>query len=62
MPHPRWPARRRTRHHVPPRAGLLAEGAPDDELRQTLARLGNDFRDKAPLSAAQAASGDEEGR
>jgi hypothetical protein len=37
-------------------AGLLAEGAPDDELRQTLARLGNDFRDKAPLSAAQAAT------
>jgi NAD(P)-dependent dehydrogenase (short-subunit alcohol dehydrogenase family) len=37
-------------------AGLLAEGAPDDEVRQALARLEAGFRDRAPLSAAQAAA------
>jgi NAD(P)-dependent dehydrogenase (short-subunit alcohol dehydrogenase family) len=37
-------------------AGLLAEGASADDLRRLLARLENDFRDKAPLSAAQAAA------
>ena len=37
-------------------AGLLADGASDDEVRQVLTRLEADFRDKAPLSAAQAAS------
>jgi len=36
--------------------GLVPEGASDEELRQVLARLENDFRDKAPLSAAQAAT------
>ena len=36
-------------------AGLLAGGASDDEVRQILARLDADFRDKAPLSAAEAA-------
>ena len=36
--------------------GLVPEGASDDELRQVLARLENDFRDKAPLTAAQAAT------
>jgi NAD(P)-dependent dehydrogenase (short-subunit alcohol dehydrogenase family) len=37
-------------------AGLLAEGAPADELRQMLVRANADFRDKAPVSAAQAAT------
>jgi len=37
-------------------AGLLADDATTDDLRQLLARLENDFRDKAPLSAAQAAT------
>jgi NAD(P)-dependent dehydrogenase (short-subunit alcohol dehydrogenase family) len=37
-------------------AGLLAEGASDDEARQQLAWLESGFRDKAPLSAAQAAT------
>jgi NAD(P)-dependent dehydrogenase (short-subunit alcohol dehydrogenase family) len=37
-------------------ARLLAEGASDDELRQLLARLENDWRDKAPVTAAQAAT------
>ncbi|HLI39474.1 MAG TPA: SDR family oxidoreductase [Streptosporangiaceae bacterium] len=38
------------------RAGLLAEGAPPDELRRMLARMETDFREKAPLSAAEAAA------
>jgi NAD(P)-dependent dehydrogenase (short-subunit alcohol dehydrogenase family) len=37
-------------------AGLLAEGASDEEVRQRLTQLEADFRDKAPLSAAQAAA------
>jgi NAD(P)-dependent dehydrogenase (short-subunit alcohol dehydrogenase family) len=37
-------------------SGLLAEGASDEELRQLLTRLENDFRDKAPLTAAEAAT------
>ena len=37
-------------------AGLLAEGASADDLRQMLVRMSTDFRDKAPLSAAQAAT------
>ena len=37
-------------------AGLLAEGASADDLRQMLARMDTDFRDKAPLSAADAAT------
>jgi NAD(P)-dependent dehydrogenase (short-subunit alcohol dehydrogenase family) len=37
-------------------AGLLAEGASDDQVRQRLAQLENGFRDKAPVSAAQAAT------
>jgi NAD(P)-dependent dehydrogenase (short-subunit alcohol dehydrogenase family) len=37
-------------------AGLLAEGAPVGELRQMLVRANADFRDKAPLSAAAAAT------
>ena len=37
-------------------AGLLAEGASDDQVRQRLAGLENGFRDKAPVSAAQAAT------
>ena len=36
--------------------GLVPGGASDEELRQVLARLDNDFRDKAPLTAAQAAT------
>jgi NAD(P)-dependent dehydrogenase (short-subunit alcohol dehydrogenase family) len=38
------------------RAGVLAEGASTDDLRQLLARANSDFRDKAPLSAADAAT------
>jgi NAD(P)-dependent dehydrogenase (short-subunit alcohol dehydrogenase family) len=38
------------------RAGLLAEGASADELRQLVAGWETDFRDKAPMSAAQAAT------
>jgi NAD(P)-dependent dehydrogenase (short-subunit alcohol dehydrogenase family) len=38
------------------RAGLLAPGASADELRQMLVRANADFRDKAPLSAAEAAA------
>ena len=37
-------------------AGLLAEGASADDLRQMLVRANADFRDKAPVSAAQAAT------
>ncbi len=38
------------------RAGALAEGASADDLRRLLVRANADFRDKAPLSAAQAAT------
>jgi NAD(P)-dependent dehydrogenase (short-subunit alcohol dehydrogenase family) len=38
------------------RAGALPEGASADELRQLLVRGNADFRDKAPVSAAQAAT------
>jgi NAD(P)-dependent dehydrogenase (short-subunit alcohol dehydrogenase family) len=38
------------------RAGALAEGASADDLRQLLVRANADFRDKAPVSAAQAAT------
>jgi NAD(P)-dependent dehydrogenase (short-subunit alcohol dehydrogenase family) len=37
-------------------AGLLAEDPSADDLRQMLVRICNDFRDKAPMSAAQAAT------
>ena len=37
-------------------AGLLAEGASADDLRRMLVRMATDFRDKAPLGAAQAAT------
>jgi NAD(P)-dependent dehydrogenase (short-subunit alcohol dehydrogenase family) len=37
-------------------AGLLAEGASADDLRQMLVQANADFRDKAPLSAAEAAT------
>jgi NAD(P)-dependent dehydrogenase (short-subunit alcohol dehydrogenase family) len=37
-------------------AGLLAEGASDDEARLQLARLESGWRDNAPVSAAQAAT------
>ncbi|MGH3202084.1 MAG: SDR family NAD(P)-dependent oxidoreductase [Streptosporangiaceae bacterium] len=37
-------------------SGLVPEGTSDDELRQLLARMEDDFRDKAPVSAAQAAT------
>ena len=37
-------------------AGVLAEGASADDLRQMLVRANADFRDKAPVSAAQAAT------
>ena len=35
---------------------MLAEGASADDLRQLLVRANADFRDKAPLSAAEAAT------
>jgi NAD(P)-dependent dehydrogenase (short-subunit alcohol dehydrogenase family) len=38
------------------RAGLVSPDASDDDVRQVVARLENDFRDKAPLSAAGAAT------
>jgi NAD(P)-dependent dehydrogenase (short-subunit alcohol dehydrogenase family) len=38
------------------RAGVLPEGATAEDLRQFLARVNADFRDKAPVSAAQAAT------
>jgi NAD(P)-dependent dehydrogenase (short-subunit alcohol dehydrogenase family) len=38
------------------RAGLLAEGASAGDLRQMLVRMNSDFRDKAPVSAAEAAT------
>ena len=37
-------------------AGLLAEGASADDLRQMLVRANANFRDKAPVSAAEAAT------
>ena len=37
-------------------AGVLPEGATPQDLRQFLARVNADFRDKAPVSAAQAAT------
>jgi NAD(P)-dependent dehydrogenase (short-subunit alcohol dehydrogenase family) len=36
--------------------GALAEGASDDDLRRLMARLETDFREKAPLTAADAAT------
>ncbi len=38
------------------RAGALPEGASADELRRLLVRMNADFRDKAPVSAAEAAA------
>ena len=38
------------------RAGALPEGASADDLRQMLVRANADFRDKAPVSAAEAAT------
>lgn len=38
------------------RAGLLAEDTPAPDVRQAVAERTNDFRDKAPLSAAEAAT------
>ncbi len=37
-------------------AGVLAEGGSADDLRQMLVRANADFRDKAPVSAAEAAT------
>ena len=37
-------------------AGLLKEGTSDGEIRQLLTQMENDYKDKAPLSAAQAAA------
>ena len=37
-------------------AGLLAEGAGAEELRKLLVQASADFRDKAPVSAAEAAT------
>ncbi|MGH3154588.1 MAG: SDR family NAD(P)-dependent oxidoreductase [Streptosporangiaceae bacterium] len=38
------------------KAGVLGEDAPADDLRRILVRMNDDFRDKAPVSAAQAAT------
>jgi NAD(P)-dependent dehydrogenase (short-subunit alcohol dehydrogenase family) len=38
------------------KAGLLSEDAPADELRLMLVRMNDNFRDKAPVSAAEAAA------
>jgi NAD(P)-dependent dehydrogenase (short-subunit alcohol dehydrogenase family) len=38
------------------RAGMLAEGASADDVRQLVVRMSTDFRDKAPVSAAEAAA------
>jgi NAD(P)-dependent dehydrogenase (short-subunit alcohol dehydrogenase family) len=38
------------------RAGLLAEGASADDLRRMLVQMNTDFRDKAPVSSAEAAT------
>jgi NAD(P)-dependent dehydrogenase (short-subunit alcohol dehydrogenase family) len=38
------------------RAGVLSDGASADDLRQMLVRMNADFRDKAPVSAARAAT------
>jgi hypothetical protein len=38
------------------KAGMLPEDASPDDVRQMLARMATDFRDKAPLSAAGAAT------
>lgn len=38
------------------RGGVLAEGASAEDLRQMLVRMNADFRDKAPVSAAEAAT------
>jgi NAD(P)-dependent dehydrogenase (short-subunit alcohol dehydrogenase family) len=38
------------------RAGALADGGSAEDLRQMVARMSTDFRDKAPLSAADAAT------
>ncbi len=38
------------------RVGMLTEGASADDLRRLLARMETDFRDKAPLTAAAAAT------
>jgi NAD(P)-dependent dehydrogenase (short-subunit alcohol dehydrogenase family) len=37
-------------------AGVLAEGTSPDDLRQMLVQMNADFRDKAPVSAAEAAT------
>ena len=37
------------------RLGALADGAPASEVRQRVAQMADDFRDKAPVSAAEAA-------
>jgi NAD(P)-dependent dehydrogenase (short-subunit alcohol dehydrogenase family) len=37
------------------RAGALAEGAPADQVRRMIVQIADDFRDKAPVSAAEAA-------
>ena len=49
--------------HIPPdvrsdlvAAGLLAEGASTDDVRAWLAKMESDFRDKAPVTAAEAAT------
>ena len=38
------------------KAGLLSEDAPPEEVRRMLTQMSADFRDKAPVSAAQAAT------
>jgi NAD(P)-dependent dehydrogenase (short-subunit alcohol dehydrogenase family) len=63
LPEPEHMSDAQVEELIPPdaRAGLISvgalpEGASADDLRQMLVRANADFRDKAPLSAAQAAT------
>ncbi|MGH3300522.1 MAG: SDR family NAD(P)-dependent oxidoreductase [Streptosporangiaceae bacterium] len=63
LPEPEAMTAAQLEHLIPPgaraglvRAGLLAEDASADEVRRLLTRLEADFRDKAPVTAAQAAT------
>jgi NAD(P)-dependent dehydrogenase (short-subunit alcohol dehydrogenase family) len=63
LPEPSQMSRAQLEDLIPPsawtglvRAGWLPAGASTDDMRRTLARVEADFRDKAPLSAAEAAT------
>jgi NAD(P)-dependent dehydrogenase (short-subunit alcohol dehydrogenase family) len=63
LPEPQQMTRAQVEGVLPPsavtgliRAGWLPEDPSSDDLRQALSRIANDFRDKAPLTAAEAAT------